>query len=195
MSMAKNKSLAFEYIVYSLMKIEIDKNIDLSQVIQSFSKEKILLLPFFVTIGNGSRDSLMELFDQFYPTSYGIIDIELEKHIDEIFNFENHRIQVTDFNSIEDKINSIRLSISDNYSKIDKSIQHLYFKFDNFALLEFDTLSYWSRNNLSWQIFFQIINANLEEKSTHFSTINSLFRENMKNENFILSPISKLKSA
>lgn len=186
------KENAFEYIVYLLVKKYLTENkLEISQFNSNnnFSREKVLLLPFFVTIGNGSKKELLTLFNKFKPVSYGIIDSDIEESIR--FEFTDYSLSLPINFNIDSRLIELNTELvkGPNYMrKIENSISHLYFKFQNFASLDFNILSFWSTNNISWEVFYNMFETETNKTNTDLTEVRNLFNEMLSLEEFLLSP-------
>lgn len=136
-----------------------------------FSKDKLVLLPFLITIGNGKKQELLNFFTKdndtfFYPSYQGILHNKITDKIytnnnDELLfksDMVSSKIEIENFKNyitIESYRDSLDLDIKNILSYIDRSIDFLHeFRIKNFANRPFEQLSHLSKNNFAYKMYY-----------------------------------------
>lgn len=101
MATPQDKIFALEYAVIKLAQWSIDHNkyesFEVFSALNNFSKEKVLMLPYFLSKANGHYEEMFRFFDKFIAESFGYTEIEVQEHLSEIkyFEFKENRISFT----------------------------------------------------------------------------------------------------
>ncbi len=177
---------AFNYTVVALADRFIkngsetnQQNNSLSETITEFNKSndfgknKLVLLPFLITIGNGRKQELLEFFTQdenafFYPSYQGILHSIITE---EVYKFNNENLvfssslisseikieKIKNFETLENYRDSFEDGMENVLLYIDKSISFLHEnRIRNFANKSYEQMSYLSKNNFTYQMHYNI---------------------------------------
>lgn len=166
-------SLAFEYMVLELSKkfveIKYGNVSNWTKIFNDdndFTKEKCELFPYLITISNGKKKELLSFFNnEFIPSSkkggviHPIIESLLTADTFKFLNFKADKLELASNIELDIKTfitrnigNPSNLTIILNF--IETSIIFLHEKrLRNFATLDFETISLWSRNGSIFEAF------------------------------------------
>lgn len=190
--MTNNKKIAYTYMIlhlaelYAMNKNRLKKYKNLSQVFSDFNLEndftqlKCELFPFLVTIGNGKKFELAELFGYFtIHNGIGFKTNEKLEFEEDVLAFEGDKLKVIE-NKIYDTIESVNdifkmLEINEGFNKyripacidINTSINNIHkFKIPNFMNESLEDIKYWSKKNSTYEIYNQFfgIDGNVKEE-------------------------------
>ncbi len=182
--------VAFEFLTLRMAHLycssQDSNGVDKFQTFNSsndFSKSKLDLLPFIISIGNGQKEKLLDFFDAFFePTEDGIIHLAIHDYIfysklsesKEYFEFKGDQLVLN--NQIKDLFNANDLGeikrtllsplsserekyqkVNDIMDSIDKSIKNIVsVKIPYFSRISKFELSDWCRSNLVYDSFYKI---------------------------------------
>lgn len=164
--MTIDKDKSFEYILYKMINWYIDENkcstIDDFNSKNSFSKEKVLLFPFFVFAANGNRKKILDSFISFTAEKDGLIVTDFDIQNVNLFKITENKT-IIDKAKFKDIVIGSDLLLEDNtYFKLlgesknifDDSFATLKKKNETFINLDIETLKFYSQRHNSWQVFY-----------------------------------------
>lgn len=216
----EKRIVAFTYMVMQLAKNYAENSLglipeNLDSVIDSdklkafnikndFNKEKCMLFPFLITIGNGKKNELLDFFEVFYPLKDGFIHKGIREKADEIpfFKFDKDRLLITDdmINLIGVNPISVEFVMSllkyeedpkDVISYIDKSIYNINKLIPAFMNKYYEYLSEWSKNNdvyRDYSSFFGEDEKFFTDDKEIESMVMGLIKNDIQNTIFELEP-------
>jgi hypothetical protein len=170
----EHKLKAFEYMVIRLAQwsIEGTQNAVLEDFNNhnDFGRDKILLFPFFICTANGDRVILFtEFCNKFYSNKLGLIDQDIEQHIDQLSKIKVGLFKTTiqaPFTQLNSKTESsviVRMlevqNITDEFNRIIEGIDNSIYcikeeiPFPNFVKLNWSAISFQSKEHNSWKVY------------------------------------------
>jgi len=217
----EKRIVAFTYMILQLAKKYAENSIGLNtdslssiydaekiKIFNSnndFNKDKCMLFPFLITIGNGKKNELLDFFEDFHPLKDGFIHKEIRENINNIpfFQFNENQLIIND--EIVEKIGENRIDVefvmnlldykdhhpNDVISYIDKSIENINKLIPAFMNKFHRYLSEWSKNNDVYRDYHFFYDENgdffIPEQDVERKVLD-LIKDEIKNTKFELEP-------
>lgn len=159
------KKQAFEYVIYKLIEwFKTENNIQSNETFNlsnDLTKLKIIKLHFFTSAIDSNKNSLLNLFDNFYAMPFGHVESDLYNSIEQLDRYTITKSSLLIKREYLNNLTNTFNDVSEIYKQeIDTAIEDL--KQENSKIIDLQALDLVdiSHNYFSWKCMFNIARAN-----------------------------------